>query len=171
MQFTTFYSEMHGHDHKILKRTKKWITYLEHSKKNAIRFSLQLCLHHTECQYMKQSISFIPQTASADLCFITVTKSVSWHYSSWHIKYLLHVIDHPMLTEHFTNNIFLPQYITSFARNAMKIWWHIDWATVIQRKQIQYILILKENNILRMKSNKQMIINSVCSKSSKLFLM
>lgn len=70
IQFTTFYSEMHGHDHKILKITNKKITTLKHSIK--IQYFLALALFQSI--YLKQRVSFISQIASADFSFITVTK-------------------------------------------------------------------------------------------------
>lgn len=76
VKFTTFYSEMHGHVHKILKRSKQnkiRITNFEHSIKMQYFLALALFpLINRSIHEAKHLI--IPQIASADFCFITVTK-------------------------------------------------------------------------------------------------
>lgn len=76
IKFTTFYSEMHEHVHKILKRTKqnkKRITNSEHSIK--MQYGLVLALFPSINRSTHEAKHLVsPQIASADFCFITVTK-------------------------------------------------------------------------------------------------
>lgn len=62
--------------------------------------------------------------------------------------------------EHFTN-VLSPQLITGLAE-IQQGYDDIDLTTIICRKQIQYAR--RNRNILRMKSNKEVFMNSMCCK-------
>ena len=82
VEFTTFYSEIHGHNHKILKRTKKKkrIPSLEHSIKMHHCFNSSYV--SSKSVHEAKHVFHSPNCKCRFLFYHSNEKRVSWHLAS-----------------------------------------------------------------------------------------